>query len=266
MTNQSNKFTVEDAFDAIIEHKRKNIEKNNEIAERIMMAKTWVGMGMDPTQVAIILGQGAASLANVFGTMSFSSFKNIKSFKFESNINKIEEYAQRLTLNVNDLFKKNSKNIQLDTTTKFLSSSDLKLIRTELDSIEEDDLDEELELKSKLEDLTAQTAALAVVDYIKDLNAIAKSNKTEINFDGFEMSGYKSLVEISKFKNGDNIIQAALDSSAVKKEFKNDKIGAFASVYANLIPSLKPDIASQYVSESERKKKKEKKNKINTPL
>lgn len=259
MKNQSNQFTFEDAFKALIAHKEKQIEKNNELADRIIMAKTWMSLGMDPDQVSIILGRGAASLANVFGTMTFGSFKNNNTFGFKSSINEIEDYAKKLTLNVNDLFKKNGKSIKLDTSNKFLSNIDLEIVRNQLNDDDNDD-----ELKEKLEDLTVQTTALAIVDYVKELEVVSDSTQSE----NLEMKGYKSLVEIAKFKNGEKLIQSALDSKAVREEFKNSKIGAFASIYANMIPSLKPDIAKQYVSEEEKKKKakKEKLNKMNVSL
>lgn len=262
MKNQSNKMTFEDAFEALIEHKQKKLEKNQEQAERIQMARTWIGLGMDENQVSLILGVNAASLANAFGTMSFSAFNRNNDFKFKSTINEVEDYAKALTLNVNDLFKKRGDDVTLDTSNKFLSDVDLKIVKDKLEEAEEDN-DEEL--KTKLEDLTAQTAALAVVDYVNDLEHLAKSKKG-LDTDEVELKGYRSLLEISKFDHGTKIIQSALDSNVVRNEFKNSKVGAFASVYANLIPSLKPDIAKQYISEKEKKKKKEKKNRLNTPL
>lgn len=262
MINQSNKMTFEDAFEALLEHKQRKLEKNKEHAERIQMAKTWIGLGMDENQVSIILGVSAASLANVFGTMSFSSFKNNNDYKFKPTINEVERYAKSLTKNINDLFNKRGENIVLDTSSKFLSDVDLRVVKNRLDEANDDNDEEMVE---KLEDLTAQTAALAVVDYVNELEHIAKQNKN-LDAGDVELEGYRSLVEISKFDNGSKIIQSALNSSVVKNEFKNSKIGAFASIYANLESTLKPDIAKQYVSEQEKAKKKDKKKKANTPL
>jgi uncharacterized protein YktA (UPF0223 family) len=253
MKKVSNNFTFEDAFDSLIKHREKQVEKNNELADRIAMAKTWMSLGMDPDQVSIILGRGAASLANVFGTMKFSSFNNNNSFVFKSSVKEIEKYANKLTLNVNDLFIKHKKSIKLDTSNKFLSDIDLKIVRNQLN---DDNNDEEL--KEKLEDLTTQTAALAVVAYVEELESAYDEKKSN----NLEMKGYKSLVEIAKFKNGEKMIQSALDSKAVREKFKNSKIGAFASVYADVRPSLTPDFYKQHVS-AENKNKKEKKDKLN---
>jgi hypothetical protein len=253
MKNDSTNFTFEDAFNSLIKHREQQVLKNNELADRIVMAKTWMSLGMDPDQVSIILGRGAASLANVFGTMNFGSFKHNNSFVFKSSLKEIEKYVSKLTINVNDLFLKNGKSIKLDTSEKFLSSVDLEIVRHQLN---DDNNDEEL--KEKLEELTIQTTALAVVAYVDDLESAYDMENPE----NLEMKGYKSLVEIAKFKNGEKMIQSALDSKAVREKLKNSKIGAFASVYADVRPSLTPDFYKQHVS-AENKNKKEKKDKLN---
>jgi hypothetical protein len=268
MKKLSNSITYAEALEQLNEYRNKKANKNNELAERVDLAKSWVSMGMDPSQVAAILGVGAASLANVFGTMKFTMFKgSVMKNEYQETVKEIEKYTKVLITDINKYFEDTNKNIKFNPKSSFLSKSEVKVLAQEIDEAKQN---KDEETKDKLEDLMAQTAALAVVSHIKEQTRLVKVTNGD-NYSTLKPSialseSAATISEISKLDDGLNLLQGALNSSALKKEFSTNVIHSFASMYANINSGLKPNIMQQYVNEKKDDEKNKKKKVLKTSL
>lgn len=232
------------------------LEKKLEMSRRIDTAKTWAALGMSPEEIAVTIGLGPSSIANVFGTMNFSIFNSRRNNYYKKSLEDIKKYNRELLNEVN--YYLNTKNLKVDTNEYgLISSESIKMLREEIEEAKKENNENKVE---KMEQVIGQAAIIAISEIIDEESLLMKSiNKEDIDFNNLiaptsERLEYTSgtLKEIAKTESGRDLIQKAMNSKAIKDKYQNNPIYIYSSSLTGM--KLKPSLEKKYITEEDKKK------------
>lgn len=259
-----NEINYLDALQKIEEYNLIKIEKKEEKSKRIDLAKTFLSLGMNPQEISILIGVGASSLANVFGTLKLTMF-NTKKEDYKITIEKIKEYNEQLISELNELFNTKNKNIEIKTNKNgLISKESIQILRDEIEESKKEKDEDSIKL---MEDTIKQAAIIAVNNFFEEKTKIldngfnVDSNLNNLKSPTNEEIDYTTgtLNEIAKTENGINLINEAMNSKAIQDKFKDNKLFIYSTYMTQL--KLKPSIENKYEDENENDEEVKKKNK-----
>lgn len=232
------------------------LEKKLEMSKRIDTAKTWAALGMNPEEIAVTIGIGPSSLANVFGTMNFTIFNSRRNNYHRKSLEEIKKYNKELLNEVNFYLK--NKNLKIEENEYgLISGESIKILREEIEEAKKEKDDTKVE---KMEQVIGQAAIIAISELIdEESNLMNSFDKENVDYNNIIAPNSKrleyttgTLKEIAKTESGRDMIQQAMNSKAIKDKYKNNPLYIYSSSLTGM--KLEPRLERKYINEEEKKK------------
>jgi hypothetical protein len=211
-------------YESILNEFKKYQEKDNkkkrEKAYRMDLAKRWVAMGMDPSQVQAILGVTLSNVMNIYKAFPKKVFKE-----------DLEEIYKKSLDEVKNIYKATIDHVVRNTHIKFsdedfnnnklLNLNGLKKIVKLYDYYKENNMTLNLNL---MQDFMSQNAILATDTIFSKIDEIIKNNssntvKSKLRDDKELQESIQMIQLLSEYKNkNENFAAKALVSKGIQKK------------------------------------------------